>query len=73
MLQAVLIFSASVGLLEAKLVKNQTEMSTEQNLEQTLVESLKQAELVHLLLLLLHTALDSFIITLYLSSLTLQV
>ena len=47
MLQAVLIFSASVGLLEAKLVKNQTEMSTEQNLEQTLVESLKQAELVH--------------------------
>ena len=39
--------SASVGLLEAKLIKIQTEIGTEQNLEQTLIESLKEAELVY--------------------------
>ena len=38
--------SASIGLLEAKLSKLQTQLSTEQRLEQTLIESLKQAELV---------------------------
>lgn len=36
---------ASVGLLEAKLIKVQTEIVTEQNLKQTLIESLKEAEL----------------------------
>jgi len=39
--------SASIGLLEAKLSKIQTELSAEQRLEQTLIESLKQAELVN--------------------------
>ena len=33
-------------------MKIQTEMSTEQNLEQTLIESLKEAELVYLLCLI---------------------
>ena len=39
-------YSAFIGFLEAKLVKIEIEMNTEQNLEQTLIESLKQAELV---------------------------
>lgn len=42
-----LLYSASVGLLEAKLIKVQTEIVTEQNLKQTLIESLKEAELVY--------------------------
>ena len=45
-------------------MKIQTEMSTEQNLEQTLIESLKEAELVYLLCLI-YVTIDELLIKNY--------